>query len=396
MPRWPLITLLLAPGCIVVVGPGEDPPDTDPIRSECDADQDGVLAVSCGGTDCDDLDATVRPGAHEWFDDGIDQDCDGTTDVKIDRFPLPDRTRALSWDWRPDLRGLGGLIVQPTGKAVAQELDLDPSFGGPVVLKRRSTYHTPVGDLTAARLSDQQGVLDLLSDEQGLAAWRPDGSEGTRLWTRPDLVLSSLAASRVHDDSDAAWLLSCDGDEAVLRTLDLRDGSTLSEVRQPSDATSCALLGQREQSPVVMLSDGATLERWVVDGEAFTDRLVLARGLSGNAVRTVGNGNDGALAFVDEGVLTVLDRDGRGLRLAEGTATDVFDVALSDGEVVISWVDTQGSVWIGAGPIEGPVLPVSVVGEIAQASPLAVGALDDELAVAVQDPDGLLLLRARR
>src|SRR5207248_8455539 len=30
-----------------------------------------------GGGDCDDLDAQVHPGAFDWPDDGIDQDCNG-------------------------------------------------------------------------------------------------------------------------------------------------------------------------------------------------------------------------------------------------------------------------------------------------------------------------------
>ena len=52
--------------------PGDDPPQL------CgDVDGDGYNDIECGGTDCDDSDATIHPGAEEICGDGIDQDCDG-------------------------------------------------------------------------------------------------------------------------------------------------------------------------------------------------------------------------------------------------------------------------------------------------------------------------------
>ena len=46
-----------------------------------DADFDGYEAVACGGTDCDDADPSVHPGATEICTDGVDNDCNGATDV---------------------------------------------------------------------------------------------------------------------------------------------------------------------------------------------------------------------------------------------------------------------------------------------------------------------------
>jgi hypothetical protein len=45
-----------------------------------DADGDGHERADCGGDDCDDRDASVRPGATEVCVDGRDNDCDGRAD----------------------------------------------------------------------------------------------------------------------------------------------------------------------------------------------------------------------------------------------------------------------------------------------------------------------------
>ncbi len=43
-----------------------------------DIDRDGVASqLAIGGTDCDDFDPDVYPGAFDWPEDGIDQNCNG-------------------------------------------------------------------------------------------------------------------------------------------------------------------------------------------------------------------------------------------------------------------------------------------------------------------------------
>ena len=65
---------------------------------ERDDDDDGAIASACGGTDCDDADASARPGNVETCD-GIDNDCNGQIDDLDDEPALDVVVRAPDPRW---------------------------------------------------------------------------------------------------------------------------------------------------------------------------------------------------------------------------------------------------------------------------------------------------------
>jgi hypothetical protein len=85
----------------VVVVPAAD--DLCAPLIELDADGDGDIALAYGGTDCDDAEATVNPGAPEVCG-GLDDDCDGLVDLDD---PSVDPDSYIPWHRDLDGDGYG-------------------------------------------------------------------------------------------------------------------------------------------------------------------------------------------------------------------------------------------------------------------------------------------------
>ena len=67
------------PGAQDHCGDGVDQ-DCSQLADDADLDDDGHVDQACGGDDCDDLDASISPSAEELCGDDIDQDCSGVLD----------------------------------------------------------------------------------------------------------------------------------------------------------------------------------------------------------------------------------------------------------------------------------------------------------------------------
>jgi hypothetical protein len=75
-------------------------PLTTPTRAgndPCDWDNDGYVAVSCQGDDCNDFNSAVHPGATEDCNDRWDNDCDGDTNMQAQQ----DECANLGMYWFP-------------------------------------------------------------------------------------------------------------------------------------------------------------------------------------------------------------------------------------------------------------------------------------------------------
>jgi hypothetical protein len=147
--------------------------DCDGVTDSIDVDQDGHIAIACGGDDCDDLNPLSYPGAPEFCGDGADNDCNGTAEDKdadgdghIDMACGGDDCNDNSKLAKPGLVEVcgDGLDNDCDGsidnKDVDQDLFLDPDCGGTDCNDNEKSVHPGAQELCDGLDNDCNQVID--------------------------------------------------------------------------------------------------------------------------------------------------------------------------------------------------------------------------------------------
>ena len=181
-----------------------------------DADSDGFDSIATGGTDCNDTDASINPGATETPYDGIDQNCDGSdlTDVDVDGFDStvvtggtdcndtdasinPGATEILGNDVDENCDGIIELNVSPSIDSITAPIDL-------------TQINT---EITASAVFTDPGILDT---HTALFDWgdtttstgtvTETGGSGTAIgahaYATPGIYAITVTVTDHHGDSD--------------------------------------------------------------------------------------------------------------------------------------------------------------------------------------------------
>jgi arylsulfatase A-like enzyme len=164
-------------------------PLIDALHAASDFDRDGYSSLL--GSDCDDWNAEVHPGAFDWPDDGIDDDCNGhqATSTVPPRPPFPPRPAGV-----PDKPNVVLITIDALradhlgaygyGKPTTPNLD---AFARQAVLFKNGWAHSP---------STRYSVPAILTGRyESTIAW---GSPAAH-WPPPVLPSNRLLAEMFHD-----------------------------------------------------------------------------------------------------------------------------------------------------------------------------------------------------
>ncbi len=195
-----------------------------------DDDGDGVADVVCGGSDCDDANADVYPGAQELCN-GIDDDCDRMVDgasadamwyLDLDRDGYGDSTRPAISSCEPQAGRVprggdcddGDASIHPRVPDLCDGIDAD--CDGSIDENGVRFAYFPDADGDGWGASDAASIVFRCTRPAGTVE-RPgdcDDTRATRYPTAPELCqgLDDDCDPRIDEDSERLWYPDGDGD----------------------------------------------------------------------------------------------------------------------------------------------------------------------------------------
>ncbi|MFK7931565.1 MAG: MopE-related protein [Myxococcota bacterium] len=377
---------------------GSDPtdsdtdPDTDPLVEECDADGDGVEAVSCGGLDCDDDDATVRPGEPERLGDDIDQDCNGKPNLGTILDAPFDGELFGHWSFSPDGQLFGGLTKRPGDEVDSVQMPVGTG-AVPVVFETEVLAFTvtapPVRVWVGTTPFDVFGFTDRLVG--GIAMH--EGSAVDVIAERPGDGPTWVSSAVVGDEIQSVGCGS-----GLLEWASSVFQETTQYVSLEQEGNRCAPLGTGAGYPLLSGDEQpGPLNRWRVRDGEITDRTTIVPNKSLANIATSARSGQALYAFTDVEQIYLFDVQARGVILdGEGRISSIAVSGDGKDGYALAWVTTAGRLKIAWGTLAGeePTVISTLVPNADQ--PIAVSLTDQALTVAWVGDDGWHIEQALR
>ena len=240
-------------GCGFDMGADENP--------DChDCDGDSYTDHTCGGTDCDDADASVNPGISEGYgagncDNDVDDDCDGLTDIDPKCLPLYIPADHLTIQDGIDAAGAYGLVVVSPGTYWEQiefreESTVVKSAGGSDVTVINGneagtvvTFHRDSEESVLEGFTIRNGFGTYYSDPYAPGYWRYAGGGVHCYLSSPTIANCELRGNTafygggIHLYKAAPTITNC----TIKGNLAINDGGGICSYYSKPTITSCRI-----------------------------------------------------------------------------------------------------------------------------------------------------------
>ena len=238
-------------GCGFDMGADENP--------DChDCDGDSYIDHLCGGTDCDDTDASISPGAIEGSgagncDNGVDDDCDGLTDTDPKCLPLYVPADQPTIQDGIDAAGAYGLVVVSPGTyweriILREESIVVRSEGGSDVTVINGnqagtvvTFHGDSEESVLEGFSIRNGFGTYLNEPLGF--WRYAGGGVHCFLSSPTIASCELRGNTafygggIHLDEAAPTITNC----TIWQNIAINDGGGICSYYSQPTITNCRI-----------------------------------------------------------------------------------------------------------------------------------------------------------